>query len=85
MLLNAPDGFLTEVFPIHEANARKSVALPPVSIPFHHHQSSSSLQQLTDKTDLTDQGQMTYQVRNPSLQPNRLGVATGSTGQIDQA
>ena len=63
-LLCAPDGFLTEVFLSHKANARKSVALPPVS---PSSPLSSSLQRLTDETDVNDPGQMAYQAGNPWL------------------
>ena len=63
-----PYGFLTEVFLSRKANARKSFALPLVS-PIPSWPSLSSLQRLTDETDVTDPVQMAYQAGNPWLRP----------------
>ena len=57
------------VFLNRNANARKSAALPLVSPPIPSSPSSSSLQRLTNETDVTDPGQMAYQAGNPWLQP----------------
>ena len=69
----SPGGYLTEVFLSCKANARKSVALLPVSSPFCLHP-----QRVTDETDVTDLGQMVYQAGNLWLCPKPVRVPAAS-------
>ena len=64
---------LSGVFHIRKANARKSVALPPVSFLIPSSPSSFSSQRLTDETDVADPGQMAYQAGNLWLRPKLVG------------